>query len=141
MKAYVIAGCFGNFRCTVLRAPDTDYDLPETDKPAELAVSILRDFLGVEGRLIGTPRMTDDQRVCLFMLRRAMPILPGCPAVTIRSEQIESWLRSPEKEPCETCGARTDVEYMPDPYVEEVFGEKEWGWICRTCAYERACDV
>jgi hypothetical protein len=44
-------------------------------------------------------------------------------------------------EPCEVCGTKEDVEYIPDPFDEEVWGDTNMRWLCDNCANEIAQDI
>jgi hypothetical protein len=43
---------------------------------------------------------------------------------------------------CETCGAvGPDIEYLPDPYAYELYGEVTMGYWCDNCYTERSNDI
>ncbi len=43
---------------------------------------------------------------------------------------------------CEACNKmKMDVEKVDDPYVEDLFGEKEEVWLCEECYQERLAAI
>ena len=48
-----------------------------------------------------------------------------------------------EQHQCECeCGKHEGkVEYVIDPYQEEIYGETEWRWLCERCYEDLAMDI
>jgi len=43
---------------------------------------------------------------------------------------------------CCQCGDPTrEVEWIPSPFAQEIYGDDTCYWICEECAYESAMDV
>lgn len=43
---------------------------------------------------------------------------------------------------CGSCGERKpDVEWQVDPFINEIYGDKDLYLLCDDCAYESAMDI
>lgn len=42
---------------------------------------------------------------------------------------------------CEQCGTDKDVDYVTDPYLEEIKGLKEYRYLCGACVKAIASDI
>lgn len=47
--------------------------------------------------------------------------------------QVKGW--------CMECWTNTTVTFTPDPYLDEIYDLKEWGWWCDKCWVNRWHDV
>ena len=46
-----------------------------------------------------------------------------------------------EKPKCIFCGATEDLEWAPDPYVWELYGDDTDVWECKSCRRESCADI
>lgn len=58
-------------------------------------------------------------------------------------EQEEEWDHGSEYvvTECERCGIRKPCQFLPDPFLDEIYNEIEKSWWCRPCWIGRKEDI